>query len=136
MKLKTVAAAIRELKGAMPESFRTLVAHRLFNAFVNSLPYTDRNTENEATMAEAFHTAAGINSDLPFVSHDLQIHDSDLATFCNRWMSIEKYKNESQEWKPFTSDMNSVRYTMVKELQKMGQDGKSTPTDSSDNENG
>lgn len=119
MKLETVAKVVRDLRGAIPESFRTLVAHRMVNGFLNSLPNTARSADADGKVTEAFNRECNVKADLPFVNYNLQLSDSDLATFCNRWMTIEKYKDEDGQWKPFTAEMNSVRYTMVKELERM-----------------
>jgi len=119
MNLKTVAEVIKELKGSIPDSFRTLLAHRMLNGLLKSIPQDKRNHAGEQQLAEIFHAKCDLKGDLPFVNHDLQLTDSDLATFCNRWMALEKYKDEEGEWQPFSPAMNSVRYTMVKELQAM-----------------
>lgn len=114
-----MAKVIQGLEGAMPESFRTLVAHRAATGFLAAVPLEERNKEDDQAFADAFHRECKLKSNLPFVNHDLQLTDSDLATFCNRWMALEKYEAPDGTWQPFSAEMNQVRYTMCKELQGM-----------------
>lgn len=128
MKLRTVAEVIKGLRDRMPESFRTLVAHQMINGFLNSLPPLQRGGPMEQKIVEEFHQACALTTDLPFVPHDMQICDSDLAKFCNRWMAVEKFR-ESGEWKPITLEMNQIRFTMVTELMQLAHMGEQPETD-------
>jgi hypothetical protein len=122
MKLSTLANVIHDLRDCIPESLRTLVAHRAIQGFLNDLPVIARNAEGDAEIVQTFHTACGLTTDLPFVAHDIQLCDSDLAKFCNRWMAVEKYCDpEDGEWRFISPEMNQIRYTMCKELETLAQ---------------
>jgi hypothetical protein len=122
MKLETIADVIRELRDCMPESLRTLVAHRILVGFLNTLPHTARSSEQDNTLRNTFFARAALTTDLPFVDHDIQLSDSDLAKFCNRWMAVEKYRDpEDGDWHYISPQMNQIRYTICKELEALAQ---------------
>ena len=118
MNLSAIANVIQELRGRMPESLRTLVASRMLTAYFKDIPYTQRTKEKDDEVRDTFNKLCGLTSSLPYVSHDIQLSDSDLAKFCNRWMAVEQFRKDG-EWRPITADMNDLRHTMCKELEEL-----------------
>ena len=56
---------------------------------------------------------------LATVSADLCVRESRLSEFCNKWMNVTQFRTPGGDWMPITSDMNSLRITMVKELEEL-----------------
>lgn len=50
---------------------------------------------------------------------DLRVQESLLSEFCNKWMNVTQFRTSGGDWMPITSDMNSLRITMVKELEEL-----------------
>ncbi len=123
MQASDISKIILQMQGRMPESSRALLAHKFIQAIGRGLQERDPDALKKWTDSGGplqFMDACDLSSGLPSVHHEIAIHDSDLATFCNRWMNVEKYRDPSDgEWKPITTEMNQIRYTIVKELEAM-----------------
>jgi hypothetical protein len=124
MKLSDIAEIISFMGGRMPESSRTLLAHKFVQLFGKNL--TDRN--DGAKLKEwadnggvaAFFDACHLLSGVPWVHHEISAHDSDLAQFINKWMNIESFRRDkNSDYEPITADMNAIRCLMVEELKNL-----------------
>lgn len=120
MKLGDIADIIAGMRSRMPESSRTLLAHKFVQLFGKNL--TER--QDGAKLQEwadsggvaQFFDACGLLSGIPNCDHQIAVHDTDLATFINRWMNIEQFKRPGGDFEPITADMNDIRVMMVEEL--------------------
>jgi len=123
MKVSDISTIILKMKGRMPESSRTLLAHHFIRQIALDIKEKNAKLLDEWTNSggpQKFMVDCDLISDLPFVNHDIAVHDTDLAKFCNRWMGVEKYK-DGGEWKPFTAEMHQIRYTIINELAKLAE---------------
>lgn len=120
MKLSDITNIIQSMKGRMPESSRTLLAHKFMQVFAMHLT----QIKSSATLQEwadnggptAFFRDCELLSGAPACDHNINIHDTDLATFINRWATVNEWKHKDGEFRPFTQEMSDLRETMVKEL--------------------
>lgn len=72
--------------------------------------------------AQNFLNLCELTAELPRVANDLQVDASALATFCNKWHAVEKFRpkgEEDAEWQPITPEMNDLRQTMISELEEL-----------------
>ena len=120
MTLSDIADIIKSMQNRMPESSRTLLAHKFVQLFGKNL--TDRQDGDklqewaDSGGVAQFFDHCGLLSGMPFTDHQIAVHDSDLATFINRWMNIDKFKRPGGDYEPITPDMNDIRVMMVNEL--------------------
>ena len=122
MNLRTLSELVEEMGQWMPLSAQALLAHKLLKLITSSMDPEYLKVFQESGGPSAFISACRLKSGLPHVDSDVNINDTDLATFCNRWMNVTEFKNpETGEFQPLTPDMHSIRYTMVKELQALAQ---------------
>lgn len=120
MKASDISDIIAAMKDRMPESSRALLAHKFIKKIGQGLQERGKLEEwADSGGPTKFMDDCGLDSGLPFVHHEIAISDSQLAEFCNRWMNVEQYKDESGEWQPISTEMNQIRYTMVKELERL-----------------
>jgi hypothetical protein len=120
MKLSDIAQIILQMKSRMPESSRTLLAHKFVQLFGRNLTerYDGAKLQEWADNGGVaqFFDACELLSGPPNCGHDIAVHDSDLATYINRWMNIEQFKRPGGDFEPITADMNDIRVMMVEEL--------------------
>jgi hypothetical protein len=120
MKLSDIAEIIRGLRARMPESSRTLLANKFVTLFGKNLTDSKDGDKLQAWVDAGgptdFYDQCDLHSDLPWVHHEISVHDSDLATFINRWMNVDEFKRKGEGFVPITPDMNSIRCMMVEEL--------------------
>lgn len=121
MKLSDIAGIIKSMKGRMPESSRSLLAHRFVKLFGENLTNAKDGGKLQEWVESGgvahFLNDCELLSGQPWVNHEIAVHDSDLATFINRWMNIDKFrKDANSEFKPITPDMHAIRSMMVEEL--------------------
>jgi hypothetical protein len=91
------------MDGLMPQSSRSLLASRIL----------DQCQDEEGT--EKFLERCNLKSGLPHVSVDMDVNETDLAAFCNRWMNVEGVR-DGDEIKILTKDMCKIRHTIIQEL--------------------
>lgn len=54
------------------------------------------------------------------VMPNIRVKESLLAEFCNKWTNVSEFRQPGvEDWTPITPDMNSLRVTMVKELEEL-----------------
>lgn len=122
MKSSDLSRIVLEMKGIMPESSRSLLASKIIKKIGLTLQEKDGILLKEwqdSGAPQKFLADCELNSGPPWVKHDLAVHDTDLATFCNRWMSVERIKVDDGDWEPLTADQNDIRCKMVKDLKAM-----------------
>lgn len=116
------------MKGLMPESSRAILVQRFLLLIVDSMKNDHLRQGWEASRGtERFIQACKLDSLLPVVRPDMQIADSALAEFCNRWINVVEFKDESGEFKPLTPEMHSIRFTMINELKQLCAKPQTTP---------
>lgn len=123
MKASDIAQLFLGMKGRMPESSRALLANRFVQMLGRNLA-RDNPKQLQQWLDEKgpeyFYRQCQLVSGQPHVHPEMNVHDTDLATFCNRWMNVEKYRDpEDGEWKPISPEMNQIRYTIVRELEEL-----------------
>lgn len=120
MQLSDISTIIKSMVNRMPESSRTLLAHKFVHTLGQNLPDKARERWVDSGGVSKFFDDCGLESGLPWVEHNISLHDSELATFINRWMNVESFRrSEDDEYTPVTPDMNSIRVTMVEELKTL-----------------
>ncbi len=108
------------MKGLMPESSRAILVQRFLLLIVESMKNEHLRQGWQASRGtERFIQACKLESALPVAPPDMQIADSALAEFCNRWINVVEFKDENGEFKPLTPEMHSIRYTMIQELKQL-----------------
>jgi len=119
MKLKSLSDVVVSMRGLMPESSRFTLASRILKAIAVDL------LEKGGTLVEEWRNSGAsqrfiqeceLASGPANVPHDISVHDSDLAAFCNKWMNVEKYREAGGEWRPVTPEMHQMRYTIIQDL--------------------
>jgi len=108
------------MKGLMPESSRAILVQRFLLLIVESMKNEHLRQGWQASRGtERFIQACKLESLLPVAPPDMEIADTPLAEFCNRWINVVEFKDESGEFKPLTPEMHSIRYTMIQELKQL-----------------
>lgn len=118
LQLKDLSSVIASMDGLMPQSSRALLAHRLLKVLATEL-FSKLSDEQRQEINIAFLKGCNLRSGLPHVPADMNVHETDLAAFCNRWMNVEQYREPGGEFKPITPEMHSIRYTIVRELKAL-----------------
>lgn len=124
MKINDIAKIINEMKGRMPESSRATLAHKFINLFGKGLTTAKGDAilqqwVDNGGVARFLHDCE-LLSKQPFCSHEIAVHDTDLATFINRWMNIDEFKRgPGEDFEPITPDMHAIRSMMVDELKQL-----------------
>ena len=127
-----LANIVLGMKGKMPESSRHLLGMQILKGIGLHLQEKDATLLKEWQDSGApshFMASCEFNSGPPWVNHDLAVHDTDLATFCNRWMNVERIRRkDGGEWETLTAEQNDIRCKMIEELKAMANldDGNST----------
>lgn len=119
MNIQELTEVILRLEGWMPESTRTLLAYRLLAAVASHLPKGQLERFHEQNGTEKFLHACKLTQPLPHVKPGLNIEETALAQFCNKWENVVEYKGEDGDYRPLTAEMHSIRHTMVQELNKL-----------------
>jgi hypothetical protein len=97
--MQSLSNVIVSLQGIVSEPVRCLIARRF-----------------------AATIACEVQDGDPYVPDDLDVEATELARFCDRWMSVQAFREPGvEEWTPITPDMNALRSTMVAELQALAE---------------
>lgn len=123
MNVFNVADLLVKAKRYVPESARTKLCYMFADLFGSEL----KSKNDEWSFASWQQGgAAGFlrrcevgEAPLAAVSADICVQESLLSEFCNKWMNVTQFRALGGEWMPITSDMNSLRVTMVKELEEL-----------------
>jgi len=119
MNLSDITTIIKEMKGKMPESSRRLLAQKFIKTLAGNLTKDGLGAKvqewSDSGGVQQFVDECEFLSGLPYVNHDIAVHDTDLATFINKWMNVDEFRRDG-EFQPITADMHSLRYTMIEDL--------------------
>lgn len=119
MKLKSLSDVVVGMQGRMPESSRFTLASLILKAISLDLQEKDGILVEEwrnSGAPQRFMQECCLASGPANVPHDISIHDSDLAAFCNKWMNVEQYREAGGEWRPVTPEMHQMRFTIIQDL--------------------
>ena len=123
MRISDIAQIIREMRGRMPDSSRTMLAMKFVNLFGKDLTTSKDGAKIKEWADEggvqAFLKDCDLLSSAPFCNHEISVHDTDLANFINKWMNVDKFREPGGEYQPITPEMHSIRTLMVEELKNL-----------------
>lgn len=118
--MKTIVEAMLSLRGIVSEPIRCLITRRIAAAFLNAIDSDEGKKVFIEKVLPVFLRDCEVKDGDPFVPDDLHVEATELARFCDRWMTVEVFREPGEkEWRPITADMNSLRATMVAELQAL-----------------
>jgi len=118
--MQNIIRVILSLRGVVSEPVRCLIARRFAAVIHHAIENEDdRKRFFERGVADFLHLCEVQDGD-PVVPDDLNVEATDLARFCDRWMTIQAFREPGAEgWSGITPEMNSLRCTMVAELQAL-----------------
>lgn len=121
--LANMSEFVAELKGDVSEPARTLIAKRLANLIGASFKESPENYRLWIKDGcKAFFAHCELTCPERWVNDNLNVAETPLAAFCNKWMSVAKYKLKgTDEWQTMTPELNGLRVTMVEELKTLAQ---------------
>jgi len=137
LKLIDMAEFFRDLKGLVSEPVRASIVRRFCFMVVGVFKRSD-DTESiqqwVSNQRASFVRATEIVDGEQVVPDDLDIEATELARFCNRWLTISAFRTDpANDWRPITPEMNSIRVTMVTELRAIAaekfREGDLTPSE-------
>jgi hypothetical protein len=116
--LANVAEFVSELKGDVSEPTRTLIARRLANLLGTALQSEPENYKHWVSSGcKTFYARCELTCPEKWVNDKLDVSETSLAAFCNKWMSVSQFKLKDEDtWKTMTPELNGLRVTMVEEL--------------------
>lgn len=118
--MQSIVSVIISLKGIVSEPIRCLIARRFAGAIYNAIDDEDAKKRFLEKGLPYFLGLCLVEDGDPYVPDDLDVEATELARFCDRWMTVQAFREPgTEEWKPITPDMNALRSTMVAELQAL-----------------
>jgi len=122
--VNALADLVSGLKDVISEPSRTLVCRRVVTLIAKALKDTDPvNFEHWITKGRfQFARNCELTADERWVPENLHIEKTTLATFCDKWISVEAFRlrnNPDADWRPITPEQNALRVTMIKELREI-----------------
>jgi hypothetical protein len=120
--MQELTDVILSLRDIVSEPVRCLIARRFAAAVHRAI--TDKNAKKRFLDVglSYFLRLCDVRDGDPYVPDDLDVEATELARFCDRWMTIEAFREPGGgDWKPISSEMNSLRHTMVAELQALAE---------------
>lgn len=118
--MQSIANVILSLRDFVSEPVRCLIARRFAAAIHNAIDTDDAKKRFLDIGMPHFLRLCEVEDGNPYVPDDLNVEATELARFCNRWMTVQAFREPGTEaWTPITSDMNSLRSTMIGELQAL-----------------
>ena len=113
---------ILSLRDIVSEPVRCLIARRFAATIHRAIADEDAKKRFLEQALPHFLRACEVQDGDPYVPDDLAVEATELARFCDRWMTVQAFREPgTDEWKPISSDMNSLRATMVAELQALSE---------------
>jgi hypothetical protein len=136
MNMFDIARLLVKVKRFVPESARTRLCYMIADLIGNDI----KKAGNEGSCADwqqygarAFLQRCEVGDAPPAaVPANMCVRESLLSEFCNKWMNVTQFRAPGGEWMPVTSDMNSLRVTMVKELEEIANGGQKGSVSSDD----
>jgi hypothetical protein len=119
LKLANLAEFVAELKGDISEPGRTLIARRLANLVGTSLQGTPEYQVWLKEGCKTFFAYCELTCPERWVPDNLKISETQLAAFCNKWMSVSQFRLKDEEWRTITPELNGLRVTMIEELKSL-----------------
>jgi hypothetical protein len=122
--VNALADLVSGLKDIISEPSRTLVCRRVVTLIAKALKDTDPiNFEHWITKGRfQFARNCELTADERWVPEDLHIEKTALATFCDKWLSVEAFRlrnNPDANLRPITPEQNALRVTMIEELREI-----------------
>lgn len=118
--ISTLIEFVQNLQGLIPEKDRSLVAHRLAGLIADRLKFRNMDDYKHWLAGDKFKFLQACGLEDIGIPHDLKLETTKLADYCTKWMTISTFTNKKQ--RPITPEMNSLRVTMIKELQNLALD--------------
>lgn len=114
------------LKGIVPEPSRHVIARRLARLIGSILTNEPDRQHWYSQGLVQFVRSCELTGDDRWVPDDLHVEATELAKFCDKWMSISAYKekNSSEDWRPISPEQNALRVTMIDELRTLATESK------------
>ncbi len=124
LNVKMLAEFVADLQGIVPEPSRTLICRRLSALIATTLKKDDpdkyrRWLEHDRLV---FARECELTCEDRWVPDDLHVEATELARFCDKWMSVEAFrlKNDpNADWQPISPEQNALRVTMINELKAL-----------------
>lgn len=120
--MQNLTSVILSLRGIVSEPVRCLIARRFAAAIHRAI--VDENAKKrflEKGVRDFLYLCEVKDGD-PYVPDDLNVEATELARFCDRWMTIKAFREAGEKnWTPISAEMNSLRYTMIAELQTLAE---------------
>ena len=121
--LKNLAKLFSDLRDVVTEPVRATIVRRFCRMFVAYLKDREAETTLQSWAEKGqkqFIRDCQITGGFQAVMDDIDVSATELAHFCDRWLSVAQYRRKSDgAWVPFTADMNSVRVTIIEQLQEL-----------------
>lgn len=118
--MRSITDVILSLQGVVSEPVRCLIARRFAASIHRALPNDDAKVRFIDKGLPYFLRLCKVEDGDPYVPDDLDVEATELARFCDRWMTVQAFREPGVEkWTPISSEMNSLRYTMIAELQAL-----------------
>lgn len=119
--LNVLVDFLKDLRGVIPEPARSEIAHRMADLVSTMIKDAGGEAYRQWVYLDRlrFLCRCELIACERWVPDDLAVNPTQLADFCNRWMSCDLFKlrnDSAAEWRPITPEMNSLRVTMVEEL--------------------
>lgn len=122
MRLQKIAEVLVKAKRYVPEAARAQLCFMFTYMIGDHLKELDEDmfAHWKKHGAKAFLHDCKVDSLPAAVPADMRIKESLLSEFCNKWMNVSQFREPgTEEWQTITADMNSLRVTMVKELEEL-----------------
>jgi len=111
---------INSLKGVVSEPVRCLIARRFASMLYDAISEESIKKQFLSSGLVNFLKACNVKDGNPIVPDNMDVEATELARFCDRWLAIQEFRPVGgKEWSPITAGMNSLRVTMVAELQEI-----------------
>jgi len=123
MNASDIAGVLVKAKRYVPESARAQLCYMFAYMIGDCLKQS-----GDANMFEIWKNAGAPGflklceleaAPLASVRADIRVQESLLSEFCNKWMNVTQFRQSDGDWTPITADMNSLRVTMVRELEEL-----------------
>jgi hypothetical protein len=126
LNIKTLAHFVADLKGVAPEPSRTVICRKLTALISESIKNSDQKLYSYWLEKGRliFSRECNLTCEDRWVPDDLHVEATQLALFCNKWMSVEAFRLRSdpdEGWRPITPEQNALRVTMIEELKSLAE---------------
>jgi hypothetical protein len=120
--MQGITDVILNLRGIVSEPVRCLIARRFAASIHRAITDEDAQKRFLDIGLPHFLKLCEVKDGDPYVPDDLAVEATELALFCDRWMTVQAFRQpDTDEWKPISAEMNSLRATMVAELQALSE---------------